>query len=310
MVDIKAGDVLLFQGSGFISKAIRFLDGSEVNHAAIALDSTTLAEATGHGLDTAPISAGVENNVSTWVLRATSGDAVAAARRAAEYESTGVFYAYQQIILLAALCLTRRIPIKNRIFRKVVRHVLDSAADIVNGFVDKGADLMICSEYVYRCYRETGLDLLPGGLPDTASAEGDGVVLLDWLDTQPPPLAPMSTRATVIDHPLAEAERAEFEISALLATFFAETDPTIPVPQSTDAELTVTDDEITRAALQFGRATQRLMRQRDPQMVATMGLGIADLVHLLRGTLSTNANFVTPRDLFFTSTLKRVGNLP
>jgi hypothetical protein len=41
-----------------------------------------------------------------------------------------------------------------------------------------------------------------------------------------------------------------------------------------------------------------------------MSLGLGDLIQLLKGTLSTNANFVTPRDLFFTSALERLGSLP
>jgi hypothetical protein len=313
MIEVCTGDVLLFRGQSFISKAIRFLDGSEVNHAGIAIDATRLAEALGHGLETGPIAAAVERNVGTWVLRAKRGDPAAAAARATQYASSGVPYAYQQILLLAALCLTRRIPIKNRVFRKVIRRVLDSAADLVNGMVDKGAELMICSEYVYRCYRETGLDLLPAGIPDLESAgslSGDEVVLLDWLEGQPAPLALASTAPGITDAPAVVAERDTFAIEALLAEFFASEDPTVPVPASVDDEPVVTDEEITAAAVRFGRAALRAERQRNPQAPTPMSLGLGDLIQLLKGTLSTNANFVTPRDLFFTSALERLGTLP
>ncbi len=313
-MNIQTGDVLLFRGNGFVSKAIRFLDGGEVNHAAIALDATTLAEATGHGLDTAPIAVGVGNNETTWVFRPTGGDPAAAARRAAEYEASGVFYAYQQIMLLAALCLTRRIPISNRIFRKVVRRVLESAADLLNSLIDKGADLMICSEYVYRCYRETGFDLLPGGTPDLAGVgmPGDDTeILLAWLEQRPAPTVPMSLPTGPLEDPAAIAERSTFELEGLLAAFFAEQDPTTPAPMAASAPAEeVTDDQITLAALRFGHAAARLQQARDPQAPAPMGLGLGDLVQFLKGTLSTNANFVTPRDLFHTSTLAQIGTVP
>ena len=48
--DVLPGDILLFRGKGFVSWAIRLFDGTEVNHAAIALDGGKLAEAGGHGL--------------------------------------------------------------------------------------------------------------------------------------------------------------------------------------------------------------------------------------------------------------------
>lgn len=313
-MNIQTGDVLLFHGNSFVAKAIRFLDGGEVNHAAIALDATTLAEATGHGLDTTPIAVGVENNVTTWVLRPTGGDPAAAARRAVEYEASGVLYAYQQILLLAALCLTRRIPIGNRIFRTVVRRVLESAADLLNALIDKGADLMICSEYVYRCYRETGFDLLPDGAPDLAGAGTSGddtAILLIWLEERSAPTVPMSLPTGPFADPAAIAEQSAFELEGLLAAFFAEQDPTTPAPMTAPAPAEeVTDDEITLAALRFGNAAARLQQVRDPQAPAPMGLGFGDLVQFLRGTLSTNANFVTPRDLFHTSTLTQLGTLP
>ena len=48
--DVSPGDVLLFHGQGFVSWAIRAVDGTEVNHAAVALPGGMLGEAGGKGL--------------------------------------------------------------------------------------------------------------------------------------------------------------------------------------------------------------------------------------------------------------------
>ena len=304
MLDVRAGDVLLFRGNGFISKGIRFLDGSEVNHAAIALSGTELAEAVGHGLDTAAIASTVEKNERTIVRRPIDCDsdlAVAVARR---YLDSGTPYAYQQILLLAALCLTRRIPIRNRLFRRVLRRALDSAANLVNSLVDRGVDLMICSEYVYRCYGEAGCNLLPAGIPE-AVAVGPGsaedVVLLDWLDGAPQTPVAATPRSPSAD-PSSIAEAAEYELENLLAAFFADSEGESVVPISAaDEGADVTDAEIAQAAVGFGSAAVRLDRLRHPEAV---GLAPADALAFLRGMLSTDADFVTPKDLLLTARLQ------
>jgi cell wall-associated NlpC family hydrolase len=53
--DIEPGDLLLFHGDSFVSWAIRKIDGSEVNHVAIALPDGQVAEAGGLGLQTRPL---------------------------------------------------------------------------------------------------------------------------------------------------------------------------------------------------------------------------------------------------------------
>lgn len=313
MVQVATGDVLLFRGRGFVSRGIRFLDGSEVNHAAIAVDGARLSEATGRGLEISPIAVAVERNERTLVLRATGGDPDAAATRAVAYANSGVPYAYQQIVLLAVLCLTRRIPIGNRWFRIALRRALEAAADLVNSFVDRGADLMICSEYVYRCYRETGLDLLPQGIPDLAAATSpaDGVALIEWLSHQPMPITTAATVPFPLDDPATIADRAIADLEADLAAFFADLDGPVTGTASLTASPTddVTDQEITAAAAHLGRAATTLVRLRDPGAPTTLSLGPADAVAVFRNLFTTNPNFVTPRDLLFTIQLSQQGEL-
>ena len=71
-----------------------------------------------------------------------------------ELVDSGVPYAYQQLVLLAVLCSTRAVPLPS-VARRFVKRALEGAADALNSKLDSdGSQLMICSEFVYRCYAE------------------------------------------------------------------------------------------------------------------------------------------------------------
>src|SRR5439155_1823480 len=97
----------------------------------------------------------------------------------------GHLYAYQQIVLLAVLGLTRRVPLP-RFARRLVRSALDHAASAVMDLLPVGASWMICSEYVYRSYHEAVEgDVDPYELSIAGVSFGDGGVagekpLLEW----------------------------------------------------------------------------------------------------------------------------------
>jgi hypothetical protein len=69
------------------------------------------------------------------------------------YLATPNRYGYEQILLLAFLGTTRRIPV-TPLLAPLLRKILDSAANLVSQLTNKGREALICSEYVYRCYRE------------------------------------------------------------------------------------------------------------------------------------------------------------
>jgi len=338
MAQLQPGDVLLFRGRGFVSRAIRLLDGSEVNHAAIALTDRQFAEATAHGLDVALIDVAVERADFITVSRAPGTDPAPAVAQARAYLGEGVPYGYHQILLLAGLCLTRRVPLGNPLFRRVVRRTLDAAAELLASFVDRGTDLMICSEYVYRCYRAGGLDLLPTGIPDAAgAAAADGVVLLDWLEGReapgvslPPgelpgltggPSVPVRTAGTAVPFagpvdPATIAEHAEYELDELIAEYVAsERSPGGGLAAGAAADA-VPDEDLLAAAGRLAAAAERVVALRSGNGTGPGGgaqpgalVGGADVVRALSGVFSTNANFVTPKDLALTSALEQVEKL-
>ena len=74
------------------------------------------------------------------------------------YEQNQQRYGYEQIFLVAILCATRREATANLspLFARILRGILDHAADAIAQLIHAGRQPMICSELVYRCYTEAG----------------------------------------------------------------------------------------------------------------------------------------------------------
>jgi len=72
---------------------------------------------------------------------------------AAAFVAEGDRYAYEQILLLAVLATTRRIPL-DPVSKRVLRFVLDHAAGLLLKLTSGGKEPMICSELVDRCFKE------------------------------------------------------------------------------------------------------------------------------------------------------------
>ncbi len=129
VAEIKPGDVLLFHGDSFVSWAIRRIDGSEVNHAAVALGNGVLAEAGGGGLTSREIGSEFSDKNYMLVRRLANGaPSQPVLDKANAYLANRNFYAYQQIVLLAILGLTRRLP-SHGFTKRLIRSVCDHAAD-------------------------------------------------------------------------------------------------------------------------------------------------------------------------------------
>ena len=176
------GDVLLYHGSGFISEMIRLFDGSQYSHAAF-FNGQKVVEAIGSGITerNLPVSVAEAKYVDVYRFVSQDGHKLGYAGYAtqpvldtsAKFVAEADRYAYEQILLLAALAGSRRIPVVSDIpfLRWILRNILDNAADILAKIVAGGKEPMICSELVYRCYTESGpqYDLMIRGA-DTLAA--------------------------------------------------------------------------------------------------------------------------------------------
>jgi hypothetical protein len=153
--NLLAADVLLYRGEDWLGKAIRFFDGSEVNHAGLFLGNRDVAEALAGGLERRDLAVSVagHSRVLARRLRHTPTTMQPVLDRAAWYLGDSHRYGYEQLLLLAFLTLTRK-PKVTPVLRVLVRKVLDSAASLLTRMSAANREPMICSEFVFRCYDE------------------------------------------------------------------------------------------------------------------------------------------------------------
>jgi hypothetical protein len=333
--DVRAGDVLLFHGDSFVSWAIRKIDGSEVNHVAIALGDGRLAEAGGHGLQQRAIPAAFNDTNYMLVRRYPSADVKPVLSTAHAYLDNGNFYAYQQIVLLAVLGLTRRIPARG-LTRRLIRSACDHAARALMDLLPMGASWMICSEFVFRCFDEASnavpdpFDLLIAGADYGSPVFGESS-WTDWAlenaeDT-------VVTGAVSFDLGGFDPDEAERDLAPLIAEWAAHVgvDERDPLPDSAETSLSfgvtegvdadslaeaqkldVPDEELRRSMLVFSEAL-KTARATTPGVPVSFGLvGATVAGAAVKGALkglhdmTVDANFVTPRDLLMSSSLGEV----
>jgi hypothetical protein len=160
------GDVLLYRSKGLIGDAIRFIDRSEVSHAGLFLGrygekGRTVGEAIREGVIRRELPKSVEH--VEWVesrrLKEAPSRIDPVLERAAYYLERGERFGFEQILLLAFLCITRNLA-GSSVLGRLIRETLDAAAAFLLHLFNTGREPMICSEFVVRCYREA----LPGSV--------------------------------------------------------------------------------------------------------------------------------------------------
>lgn len=154
--DLRLGDVLLYRGTSLNARLIQLFDRSEVSHSALWLGAGTVAEVLNDsvGLQMRTLRAGFASSEWAEVRRhPAAGNAAPIVGRARHYLGRGAHYAYDQVVLLALLVVARRLPAAPGLAR-LVRSVLDAAAERVLLLTAHGRQPMICSEFVFRCFRE------------------------------------------------------------------------------------------------------------------------------------------------------------
>jgi hypothetical protein len=321
---VAAGDVLLYRGSSWISRAIRWFDGSDVNHAAIALGPGEIAEATAHGLDRADLDDTIARNDWTIQRRLVGApDGRPLTDVAGRYLADGVPYGYHQIVLLAILAATRRIPLP-WVAKRLVRSALDAAADVLSGYVDQGGRrFMICSEYVYRCYDEAtddrpdpyDIDLEIGGADLAAAGPTEADTFLHWALHRDADLASEAeSLAGALAAPLGagpDLVAVEAELDRLIQEYaFAAAGASPAIAADLDdmpSPLTIapralsdpepTEEELLAAHIRLAATLEQ--SRDDPEPLEPLGIGTDVLTGLLRGLVKVEAspNFVTPGDL-------------
>jgi hypothetical protein len=310
---LRPADVLLYEGTGWLARLIRFFDGTDFNHAGLCIGDGSVAEAQAPGVIRQGVEPSVAGRVKVLVRRLkqdVSLDPVVA--RGLQIVDEGHRYAFEQLLLLAFLGLTRKLK-ATPILKTLLRKVLDRAASVASGIIGAGKEPMICSEFVYRCYDEAlpeaadvyslEVNPFPRGIPpagrkgpERAPGRGRGVhpeSLLAWrLASSPISRGPRGPRA-----PAEPALASDEELSHLAEQYLAEAREGAVrgrAPRVSDAELVASIDH-------FAVSLRPRPKARLPEPLAAE-VAVRDL-------LATVPDFVTPGDLLITESLFSVGEL-
>ncbi|OAR23298.1 hypothetical protein A8W25_27810 [Streptomyces sp. ERV7] len=302
--ELRTGDVVLTRGTGHISRAICLLDGSEVSHAALAIGPDTLAEAVGEGLHTLTYAKALdEHDLVVGRTLTHPADMAPVLDVAQRYLGSRHAYAHQQIVLLAVLALTRRIPLPPG-GKHMVRAVLDRAAGVLNTMAERGQQPMICSEFVYRCHTEArpappyALDLRMRAATAPAGEE----TLLRWAEGHPAlPRVPLKAPTALGAYDPVGAEAA---LAPVLSSYNAAVGKANGIPAAqrlpgVGAPTDPSDEELLASMTAFGTA---LHQAAGADSDGAEPLTPHQALERIRVT-EAEPNFVTPGDLLRTLSL-------
>ncbi len=338
--EVVAGDILLYHGDNLISKLIRFFDGTEVNHAGICIGEGRVGEALAQGLTVNNIDGRIQvpEYIIVRRLKTNPGTMQPVTDKAEYYLDIGNRYAFEQILLLTFLGLSRKLQV-NPYLKWLLRRLLDEAADWLTSNGDRQP--MICSEFVYRCYNEAlpaehdpySLNIEPfpavvsgrtrGGRTSTNAAPLNNIhrdSLLAWVDDITSSrnraasgvlLRSVGEDTTKRIAPKLSAEEkrmSSMPLDDLIRSYLNETRK--PATRSLEMEASLRSPEMLNSIEKFSGALYSITKSPAESGKRRLTRGIEDpvlanLSHLLK----TAADFVTPGDLFKCIDLYSVGQL-
>ena len=336
---LQEGDVILYNGDSWISKAIRFFDGTEVNHAAVFLGNGRVGEAIGQGLTERSFGESTKGDRYVIVRRLTTqpGTMAPVVQKARAYLAIGNRYAFEQILLLAFLGMTRKVPV-NPYLKWLMRKVFDQACEFLSAPGKRQP--MICSEYVCRCYNEAlpiSTDPYTLRINDFPAISGAGRLrgrtdpaaphrrrmhadsLLAW--TEEVLLSPKQLRGDPLVAALegpkargaakpapADRKMAALAVDTLIEKYLTKTKE--PPLRAFDAEADLRDAAMLAAIVTFVRTYDRATDARGAGKEKPEPAGaVGEASEALRRFRETIDNFVTPGDLLKCSDLFHVGKI-
>jgi len=330
LADLQPGDVLLYSGTGFIARAIQFFDGSEWSHVSLYLGNEEVGEAVAEGVLRHKVAASIAGSVRLDVrrLKDAPADMSPVLATADRILSEGQRYGFEQLLLLAFLCLTRKLKLTPAL-RPLVRSVLDGAAVILADYLKADKQPMICSEFVYRCFDEAIPELedpftlriaeplaldargMPAARPRTTPGpRGQGIhpesllALLGsssgraWVESPREAMGPARAAARPAD-----PAKLDDLIEQYLDEVGRESQPKAAIrTKGTSLE------ELSQAVDRFGAAWYAASRPAQAPRREALASPVA-LDTILRHLFRSAADFVTPRDLSITQSLFLCGML-
>ncbi|HEX9985925.1 MAG TPA: hypothetical protein VGF69_21875 [Thermoanaerobaculia bacterium] len=297
--DLEPGDILLSRRAGRVSHAISLFDGTPVTTASLYLGNFAVAEVGRDSIVRRDLDGATSGTEWVKVRRLASEvegmePVLVRARRYLERASD---YGYDPMVLLTFLALGRK-PKHTPSLSALLQRILQTATDVlVRRNPSEPRAPLFGSELIYRCFDEA---ISRGDSGYAIIVDGDG----------PSRRALDSNRGRGIERgSLLEAiSTRRFRTGAFARTYSREVPlETIIVqytteqngPEASDCDVVATP-ELQRGALQFAFALYAV--QHGGQYVSDPRIAIDNLLKTVR-------DYVSPGDLYSTSTLRTVGNL-
>lgn len=160
--DLLPGDVLLCKGADtdLFDQLIVFFTGGPYCHSAF-WNGTHVVQASDRGINADDLSSLKEEDYVDVYRFDKNGHTLGQPdwsvdpllTEAGKLAASGQKYAWDHCILVAICCLTRKIPLGPR-EKKLLRFVMDEAANIIDKIIDDGKQPMMCSEVVFTIFKE------------------------------------------------------------------------------------------------------------------------------------------------------------
>jgi hypothetical protein len=175
--ELEAGDVLLFRSTPFMSRLIRRLDSSSINHVAMVIAPDTVLEAAPGGVASKSLGAAMKD-VEYAIVRRASGVSAQGRRVIAEIATSlgGGNYSYETVILHALhIALGEQLP---RAVRRFLAWIVSFVRVVVDLILRSKQIPLFCSELIWLAFHKAERTLvIPQYFDPGASAPSEPVVV-------------------------------------------------------------------------------------------------------------------------------------
>lgn len=329
------GDIFLYRSNTWISWAIRKLDGTEVSHAGLFMGEDVAEALIASGLTRRPVKESIKD--CEWVqvrrMKESPGPMKPVLEVAEDYLAEGNRYAYEQILLLVGICLTRKMDLQSPTLKRLVRSAIKKSTQWLEHLHQSGKEPMICSEFVFRTYDEAlPEDDDPYSLEIRSPGEEKSRRRFSLFrrlknkdtDATPPTIHPDSilakleaqdfkpgTRQVSANQRIGDMPEAEEEMDAIIQQYKAELEGEKPdaLNQKIAAGPEVSMDEIHDSAKVLLDALAQTTIRKARANPKLFGSAAERFTSTPPSISEIFADFVTPGDLLKSPSLKLVGEL-
>ena len=308
--DLLLGDILLYEGTGPLSRKIIKYDKSDYSHSAIYIGGNEVIEAITGGVQIRTLKKSYgrhHSKITVLRLKNRPDDMLPVIDVAKAYEENGNGFAQTQIIMLGLIMITHKHKL-NEASALFIDNILQNAAVELFNFTKKNKEPFICSELVYRSYTE-------------AATAIDDRFSIDITENSTAPLsenANNSIISKVYNVELESFNSNNFTSPIIEKQNIITSEFDKQLDEDAEHKLEILDNQITTDGDEINSETANGIKKSMDQFLSALYFGkkkdsefIApeNANDILDSYLRDKANFVSPGDLFRSSSFDKLGDL-